>query len=541
MSYKPETQMRHLVQCKKCAEKDIAVQVAAQTWLEDIVEQRKKREALRSAKQRTEYHKYVLYKCMFVFVLFRVCAVFVCVCVCVCFMLCVVFRYDADCMSDDKRKDTNSNDYDSNIPMPSVEEMEQEMDSNFDAMLRSEDPSDNNSDSDNGDGCSHLAPSRMPTLVISSPSQSESHLECKSPSAPSPFTVSSSTSFSSSMSSSSSLSTRQRHASWALHIRAREKNEEARKAHIKRIEKDSMSLRKRKHAEPLDTVTNLKHKKRHNNVKKQSHIMNWTFKPLLQSQQREGRDALARMIICGGRAYSVVEDTYFRDFVGAICPSFEHMSRKTLTQKHLPSLYMETCSARNDRLKKSRIVTMVVDSSDDQCHEHITHVMAVTNTGHAFLIYQLQHEGEPKTAEVMVRAARHGLNMLNELKVSCALVVVDNEKKMKKFRRLVSIDLKLHSIGCAAHAMNLVIGEGLRRNDEIEEAVAAVQTILDKIKNSTLRDYIKRNMSTAHGFDWETVKGRRMGVVTPGVTLWNSFLDAFEYILKIKRMWFKRV
>ena len=294
-----------------------------------------------------------------------------------------------------------------------------------------------------------------------------------------------------------------------------------------------MRSSKRAHPEPQDTHVSRKKKRR---AEKKQNIMKWAFKPLLKSQQRESHAALARMIICGGRVYSVVEDTYFRDFVGSICPSFEHMSRKTLTQKYLPLLYAETCAARDERLKKSHTVTMVVDSSDDQCHEHITHVMAITNKGESFLIYQLQHEGEPKTAEVMVRAARYGLDILNDLGVVCALAVVDNEQKMKKFRRLLAIDLNIHSIGCAAHAMNLVIGDGLRRNEDIKTAVAAAQTILDKIKNSTLKDYVKASIGNAHGSDWDKVKGQRMGVVTPGVTRWNSFLDAFQYLLKIKRV-----
>ena len=117
-----------------------------------------------------------------------------------------------------------------------------------------------------------------------------------------------------------------------------------------------------------------------------------------------------------------------------------------MTNKYLPLLYRKTCDERNEQLRRSGCVAIEVDGSDDGCCEHITHVMAVTCDCNAYLLHQLQHKCEPKTAEVMLKAAQQGLDILKGLCVLCVLCVVDNESKMKKFRRMLQHTETLDSI-----------------------------------------------------------------------------------------------
>ena len=84
--------------------------------------------------------------------------------------------------------------------------------------------------------------------------------------------------------------------------------------------------------------------------------------------------------------------------------------------------------------------------------------------------------------------------------------------------------------------MNLVIGEELRKSDVVETAVSDVQFILDKVRNTSLRDYIKQKLAAARGDEWYKVKGKRMGLQTPVSTKWQSHLKSFEFLIKLKRM-----
>ena len=58
MAYKPETQMRHLTLCSKCAEIDVHVQRAAELWLDEVVQQRQKREEERRQRAERDFEKY---------------------------------------------------------------------------------------------------------------------------------------------------------------------------------------------------------------------------------------------------------------------------------------------------------------------------------------------------------------------------------------------------------------------------------------------------------------------------------------------------
>jgi hypothetical protein len=213
--------------------------------------------------------------------------------------------------------------------------------------------------------------------------------------------------------------------------------------------------------------------------------------PFNQQEQQEYTKYLIRWLICDLQPFTVVDNTYFREFINYFCP------RYTVPERHqVKDFIISTFNTKREKIinhldqieGKCSLTADMWTSMNREAYLGIT-IHYVNSDWHLcnFLLdiipFTTRHTGENIAQEIV--------RVLNEFNISDKIIALttDNESAMIVCGRKVadSLNAELSSMNfshyrCAAHVLNLGVKQGLQL---VSNSVDKVRELMIKIKNST--------------------------------------------------------
>lgn len=221
---------------------------------------------------------------------------------------------------------------------------------------------------------------------------------------------------------------------------------------------------------------------------------------------------LAMMIAKNFQPLSLVEDEGFRDFVKALNPRYEIISRKTLTNSVLPECYEMAKKNLKNLLEKAHAVSLTIDgwtSNANESYVGITCHFFEENSDSSLALHSTALDviliEKDETAYNLSQLIR---NCLTEWGIFDKVnhIVTDNAPNMK-----LSVDLlnKKH-FPCFAHSLNLVLRNAITKcnNNEVLSVITKCKNLVTFFRHSPKASRMLKEADTKLVEEEENVPGK---------------------------------
>lgn len=255
---------------------------------------------------------------------------------------------------------------------------------------------------------------------------------------------------------------------------------------------------------------------------KQSLIKQFSHKTISKSNKIAIDNALLKFVVTDLQAFSVVDCDSFQKLVGALNPSYNLPTRKTLSNSMLSSQYAEIYGKVKLSLDKAKYVCITTDAWTSRNNDAY---IAVT-------CHFIDIETEALKTVLLscfITTERHtAINLEKDLRL-----VLEEWKLLPKVVAIVSDNaanivcavenLKKTHISCFAHTLNLAVQDGL---EVVKDLHSKVKDIVSHFKRSTVAANELAKTQTEKKQELLKVKQS-----TP--TRWNSSLHMFQRFIQV--------
>ena len=258
---------------------------------------------------------------------------------------------------------------------------------------------------------------------------------------------------------------------------------------------------------------------------KQNTLGTYMVRPTSVSRQKRLNSLLLKMVVKDFQPFSVVTDSGFREFVGALDPSYSLPSRTTLTKELLPSAYSTAVDRVKARLNDAEAVTITTDGWTSLCTEsYIAVTCHFITSDFKMDSYLLQcnkfterHTAQNLSGDLLAALREWGLCD----KVQA--IVTDSAANISAAVRLTGYT----HLFCFAHILNLVVQNGIKVLQPIQTKVKAIVEYFHRSTVGTEKLIALQRQLRPQQHNAVKLKN-------DVVTRWNSTYDMFRRICEIQ-------
>ncbi|KAL3848453.1 hypothetical protein ACJMK2_019310 [Sinanodonta woodiana] len=252
--------------------------------------------------------------------------------------------------------------------------------------------------------------------------------------------------------------------------------------------------------------------------------------------------SIGEMIAVDMQPFCLVEDIGFTRLMKVLEPRYKLPSAMHFSRTIIPDMYLSVKAIIQERVDKALYVCFTSDAwtSDNNLHAFLSLTAHWIDSNwerqYAFLqlrLLEVSHTGEMLAAEL--------LSIMEEWKVvrdRRGILVRDNGSNMVKAARVA----KISDLGCYIHTLQLVVGESLKTQKAVRDAIAIARGIVSHFRHSSKATaHLKRIQESLNSNRTDDVldvtdqvhPAHRLIQDVP--TRWNSTYYMLERLLEQKR------
>ncbi|KAL6463619.1 hypothetical protein MHYP_G00280100 [Metynnis hypsauchen] len=240
-------------------------------------------------------------------------------------------------------------------------------------------------------------------------------------------------------------------------------------------------------------------------------------------------EKVLEFIVLDAQPISVVEDGGFRRLLEHLEPRYNLPSRKYFSETALPELYKKACGHISEELKDVSAMSFTTDIwSSDVCPMSLlsltVHWLDRSFAPHSAMLQAKNFHGSHNSDSIST-AIKEMLGQWHIPLNKVHVILRDNASNMKK----AMDNMRVRSLGCFAHTLQLVINEGLLSQRSVNDAIASSRQIVGHFKHSPLA------YSQLHDLQLQ-MQMQPKHLQQDIKTRWNSTYLMIESLLEQKRV-----